>query len=113
MITTDLAGEEMWQRERIQRDSCLPVLAFEDPERFVLMLDADEFLDAELVQERLAEGLEEPARLGLVPLYGVSTGARAVSIAAGTSPLRACATPMRGPGAPTLWRRPRWPRRVR
>jgi len=70
VITTDLAGEEMWQRERIQRDSCLPVLAFEDPERFVLMLDADEFLDAELVQERLAEGLEEPARLGLVPLYG-------------------------------------------
>lgn len=70
VVTTDLAGEEMWQRERIQRDSCLPVLAFEDPGRFVLMIDADELLDAELVQARLAEGVEEPARLGLVPLYG-------------------------------------------
>lgn len=70
VITTDLAGEQMWQRERIQRDSCLPVIAFEDPQRVVLMVDADEFLDPEAVLALLGDGIDEPARLGLVPLYG-------------------------------------------
>lgn len=70
VITTDLAGEQMWQRERIQRDSVTPVLAFEPAERVVLMVDSDEFLEPDAVMEIAAMDREEPVRLGLVPLYG-------------------------------------------
>ena len=70
VITTELAGEAMWQRERIQRDSCAPVLSFEDPDRTVLMVDSDEFLEPADVLEVVGGELDEPVRLGLVPLYG-------------------------------------------
>ena len=70
VITTELAGEAMWQRERIQRDSCAPVLSFEDPDRTVLMVDSDEFLEPADVLEVVGGEPDEPVRLGLVPLYG-------------------------------------------
>lgn len=79
VITTDLAGEQMWQRERIQRDACIPVLHFEDPARPVLMVDADEFLHPQAVLDLIAAGLESPVRLGLVPLFaGVDRVARSI-----------------------------------
>ncbi len=72
IVTTQLAGDDKWQRQRVQRDSVLPLLVRQPPGRAVLMLDSDEFLDAPAVQEAIA-GLgewDEPRRLGLVPLYG-------------------------------------------
>ena len=72
IVTTQLAGEDKWQRQRVQRDSVVPLLVRQPPDRAVLMLDADEFLDASAVLDVIA-GLDdwsEPRRLGLVPLFG-------------------------------------------
>ena len=70
IITTDLAGRSPWLRQRIQRDSVLPLLLSEPDDRPVLMVDADELLDPAAVQDRITGGLADPVRLGLVPLYG-------------------------------------------
>ena len=79
IITTDLAGEEMWRRERIQRDSVIPLLINEADDRAVLMVDADEFLDPEAVLEAAAVVRDRPVRLGLVPLYaGIDRVARSI-----------------------------------
>lgn len=71
VVTTELAGESSWRRQAVQRDSALPVVAFEPADRWVLMLDSDEFLSRDdvtaLIQD---EPPADPARLGLVPLYG-------------------------------------------
>jgi hypothetical protein len=78
VITTDLAGEEMWQRERIQRNSVLPVLTFESDDRIVIMLDSDEFLEPDAVFDAI-DAYTEPVRLGLVPIYaGVDRVARSI-----------------------------------
>ena len=79
IITTDLAGEEMWRRERIQRDSAIPLLIGEPADRPVLMVDADEFLEPDAVLSAAAEPRDEPVRLGLVPLYaGIDRVARSI-----------------------------------
>ncbi|MEB3354464.1 MAG: hypothetical protein VKM34_09565, partial [Cyanobacteriota bacterium] len=54
----------------LQRNGVLPALVREPPDRAVLLMDADELLDPGAVQALLAEGIGEPCRLGLVPLYG-------------------------------------------
>ncbi|MDQ1246873.1 MAG: hypothetical protein QG597_1241, partial [Actinomycetota bacterium] len=72
IVTTQLAGDNKWKRQRVQRDSVVPLLIRQAPDRAVLMLDADEFLDAPAVLD-VIEGLDdwdEPRRLGLVPLFG-------------------------------------------
>lgn len=70
VFTTDLAGVNTWQRQAIQRNGALPMIAFEPDDRPVLLVDADEFLDADAVLPLIERGLDEPVRLGLVPLYG-------------------------------------------
>lgn len=70
VFTTNLAGANTWQRQAIQRDGALPMIAGEPDGRPVLLVDADEFLDAEAVLGLIAAGLRAPVRLGLVPLYG-------------------------------------------
>jgi hypothetical protein len=70
VFTTELAGANTWRRQAIQRNGALPVLFNEPDERPILLLDADEFLDAEAVLALIESGLESPVRLGLVPLYG-------------------------------------------
>ncbi len=72
VVTTGLAGEHKWQRQRIQRDSVVPVLIRQPPDRPVLMVDSDEFLDPEAVAEAVDQlpDWTEPQRLGLVPLFG-------------------------------------------
>jgi hypothetical protein len=58
--------------QRVQRDSVLPILIRQPPNRVVLMLDSDEFLDPVATTEVIADidQWEEPRRLGLVPLFG-------------------------------------------
>jgi hypothetical protein len=77
VLTTDLGGRNTWERQGTQRNSAIAVVAQEPPDRHVLFLDADELLDADAVQELMAErdaahadGVPDPVRLGLVPLYG-------------------------------------------
>ena len=79
IITTELAGEQMWRRERIQRDSVIPLLIGENEQRPVLMVDADEFLEPDAVLAAADESRDEPVRLGLVPLYaGIDRVARSI-----------------------------------
>lgn len=70
VFTTDLAGVNTWQRQAVQRNGAQPMIAFEPDDRPVLLVDADEFLDADAVLDLIAQGFERPVRLGLVPLYG-------------------------------------------
>ena len=70
VLTTDLAGPNTWLRQRVQRNSAAAVLGMLPEHRPVLMVDADELLDPDSVLAVIAEGIEEPVRLGLVPLYG-------------------------------------------
>lgn len=54
----------------MQRNGVLPALLRQPLDRPVLLMDADELLDPAAVLALLAEGIGEPCRLGLVPLYG-------------------------------------------
>lgn len=54
----------------MQRNGVLPALLRQPPERAVLLMDADELLDATAVLGLIAAGFHAPCRLGLVPLYG-------------------------------------------
>jgi len=55
--------------QAIQRNGVLPALLRQPLDRPVLLADADELLDPQLVLEWLAGGIRQPGRLGLVPLY--------------------------------------------
>lgn len=70
IFTTQLPAGSNAQRQRTQRNGVLPALLREPADRPVLLADADELLDGEMVRERIAAGIEAPVRLGLVPLYG-------------------------------------------
>ena len=70
VITSDLTGDQIRQREWTQRNSVVPLLVREAPDRPVIIADSDEFLDADAVLALLHEPLPEPVRLGLVPLFG-------------------------------------------
>jgi hypothetical protein len=70
VLTTDLGGTTRPRRQATQRNSAMAVLGQEPDERWVLILDADELLDRDCVEAEIARGPEDPARLGLVPLYG-------------------------------------------
>jgi hypothetical protein len=69
IVTTELGAWGNSTREAVQRNSVMPILALENPRRPVLLADGDEFLD-EATVSRAIETLDEPIRLGLVPLYG-------------------------------------------
>ncbi|MFM7642052.1 MAG: hypothetical protein ACKO45_10955 [Cyanobium sp.] len=62
-------GSGAWVQD-LQRNGVLPALLREQPDRPVLLMDADELLDAGAVLALLAAGFSEPCRLGLAPLYG-------------------------------------------
>ena len=70
VLTTDLAGENKWQRQRIQRDSAAAVIGTQPSNRMVLLVDSDELLDGQAVLELATSPPDRPVRLGLVPLYG-------------------------------------------
>ena len=70
VLTTDLAGPNTWSRQRVQRNSAAAVVGTLHADRPVLMVDADELLDADAVLSVIDDGIAEPVRLGLVPLYG-------------------------------------------
>jgi hypothetical protein len=70
VVTTQLGGQTKHLRQRVQRDSASPLLGMEPDDRPVLLVDADEFLEPGPVLAAIAEGVTEPKRLGLTPLYG-------------------------------------------
>jgi hypothetical protein len=71
VVTVDLGTVVPSRRQIVQRSSAAPVLATEPDDRWVLLLDADEFLDADAVSELLADGApSRPVRLGLSLRYG-------------------------------------------
>jgi hypothetical protein len=86
VMTTDLGGTTSWRRQATQRNSAMAVIFQEPDDRWVLMVDADEFLDPAAVADAITsisaaatdtgsgDGDEpvhpDPVRLGLVPLYG-------------------------------------------
>lgn len=70
VLTTDLAGPNSWLRQRVQRNSAAAVVGMLPADRPVLMVDADELLNPDEVLSVIEEGITEPVRLGLVPLYG-------------------------------------------
>ena len=70
VVTTDLIGENNRQREVMQRNAALPVLHFQDKDRNVVLMDADELVSGDRVMSVIGQ-IESPSvRLGLVPLYG-------------------------------------------
>ena len=69
VITTDLGGGSPDDRQRIQRDCALPLLAQEPLDRAILLLDGDESLECAPTLGVLGD-LGGPGRLGLVPVYG-------------------------------------------
>jgi|GEM_PF-5136053 hypothetical protein len=70
VVTTDLIGENNRQREVIQRNAALPVLHFQDKDRYVVLMDADELVSGDRVMSVMGQIKSPSVRLGLVPLYG-------------------------------------------
>jgi hypothetical protein len=72
IVTTDLGDSSPIRRQLVQRSSAMPVLAAEPDDRWVLLVDADEFIDPDALLTLIDERAEapEPVRIGLVPRYG-------------------------------------------
>lgn len=72
VVTTDLGGGTAARRQLVQRSGAMPLLAAEPDDRWVLLADADEFLDRDAVLRLIDDRADspDPVRLGLIPRYG-------------------------------------------
>lgn len=72
VITSELGSTSAARREVVQRSSAMPLLNAEADDRWVILTDADEFLDRDLMLGLMDERADQPdpVRIGLLPRYG-------------------------------------------